>query len=119
MIYLASPYSHKDPAVMAERAEAVAAAAAHFMRQGHIIYCPIAAWHWVALRHDLPKDWPTWRKLDFGFVRHAREVWVLALDGWDTSVGVTAEREMAVLLGLPVKRVSPDDYAFAGFLPMS
>ena len=112
MIYLASPYSHKDPAVMAERAEAVAASAAHFMRAGEKLYCPIAAWHWVALNHDLPKDWPTWRGLDFEFLRHSAELWILMLDGWEDSVGVTAEHDLAEHIGLPVRYVDPENNTF-------
>ena len=109
MIYLASPYSHEDPAVMAERAEAVAACAAHFVRAGEKLYCPIAAWHWVALNHDLPKDWPTWRAVDFEFLRHCNEFWVLMLDGWKDSRGVTEEIDLAGHIGLPVRFVEPLD----------
>lgn len=102
MIYLASPYSHPDPDVRADRAARVATVAARLFCSGAKVYCPIAAWHWVALEHDLPKHWVTWRALDFEFLRHATELFVLKLDGWEESVGVSAEIDLAEHMEIPV-----------------
>lgn len=107
MIYLASPYSDPDPDVMAERANEVAAIAAKLFCNGLHIYCPIAAWHWVAVDHELPKDWPAWRGLDFAFLRHATEMWIADIPGWEKSVGVTAERKLAEHMEIPVRLVQP------------
>ena len=102
MIYLASPYSDKDPDVMAARAYEAEAAAAHFAREGFKLYCPIAAWHGVSLRHDLPKSWEDWRGPDFEILRHASEFWVLKIDGWRNSVGVQAELVLANHLNMRI-----------------
>lgn len=108
MIYLASPYSHSDKGVMAQRANEVAATAARLMSDGHILYCPIAAWHWVGENHDLPKDWPSWRKLDISFLRHCHQLWVCTIPGWLESVGVTEEIAFARTIDIPVSLIHPN-----------
>ena len=56
MIYLASPYSHPDPAVMEQRFETACRVAGWLMARGEIVFCPIAMSHSVAVRYDLPRD---------------------------------------------------------------
>lgn len=50
MIYLASPYSHPDPAVEELRFEAACEAACKLMQQGHHVFSPIAHTHPVGRR---------------------------------------------------------------------
>lgn len=103
MIYLASPYSHPDPTVREERFRAICVVTAKLMRAGHHIYSPIAATHPVAVVGDLPKGFDYWGEYDRWFVSRVDAVWVLMLDGWKDSVGVTAEVQMARDLNIPVK----------------
>lgn len=107
MIYLASPYSDADPAVMEQRFDAVCRKAGELMNRGHVVYSPIAHCHPIAVRVDLPRTWDFWQRFDRGMLRNARELWVLKLPGWETSAGVAAERAIATELGIPVVEIDP------------
>jgi hypothetical protein len=91
MIYLASPYSDEDPKVQQRRYEAVRKMTAGFLERRFFIYSPIVHCHDLAAHHDLPKDFEFWRDYDFHMLDLAEQLWVLMLDGWNTSKGVTAE----------------------------
>lgn len=107
MIYLASPYSDPDPAVMEQRFDAVCRKAGELMQQGHVIYSPIVHCHSIAVRVDLPREWTFWERFDREMLRNAQEMWILKLPGWEISRGVNAERTIAQQLGIPVKEIEP------------
>jgi len=106
MIYLASPYS--DPKFRTRHARwgAVCNAAASLMRDGHIIFSPIAHTHPIAA-FGLPKGWDFWERFDREFIEVAAELWILTLPGWEESKGVQAEIQIAVDSGKPVFTVDP------------
>lgn len=114
MIYLASPYSHQYAFVREERFAAVCKVSAKLMRDGHHIYSPIAHSHPIASHGDLPTGFDYWREYDWWFIEHVDELWVLMLDGWESSVGVTAEIKYARQLGKPVKYLTRDGDEHAG-----
>lgn len=107
MIYLASPYTHPDPAVREVRFRAACRQAAEMFRCGIPVFSPIAYSHAIAA-HDLPLEWDFWARFDEAFLEVCSEVWVLTLDGWRESRGVQAEIELAHELGKPVVLVEPD-----------
>ena len=102
MIYLASPYSHDDPAVRQQRFDAVCKVASELMRAGKHIFCPIAHTHPIAL-YGLPKGWDFWGEYDRWFIEHCDALVVVRLPGWDESVGIRAEIELAESLGKRVE----------------
>jgi hypothetical protein len=106
VIYLASPYSHPDPAVREARFEAVCEKAAAMMRDGLLVYSPIAHSHPLA-RRGLPGDWLFWALHNAAMMRACSRVVVLQLDGWGESEGVSAEVRLASDLGLPVSFDQP------------
>jgi hypothetical protein len=110
VIYLASPYTHEVEDVRVERYNQVTVAAAKIMQQGHMVFSPISHSHPIGdhLAEGLSMNWDFWRKQDFCWLRKCEEVWVLTLDGWVESVGVTAEIDEAKRLGLPVRLLCPD-----------
>ncbi|MHC4708471.1 MAG: DUF1937 family protein [Planctomycetota bacterium] len=95
MIYLASNYSHPDPVVMDDRAAEAQRASAHFLKQGFPIFSPIAHWHPIAKSYGLPREYAFWKTYNLAMLRASRELWVLTLDGWKESRGVTDEIEHA------------------------
>jgi nucleoside 2-deoxyribosyltransferase len=98
MIYLASPYSHDDPAVRRIRYEQACQVTAALMRKGKHVFSPIAHSHGVAL-FGVPGDWEYWMSFDRWFIERCDEVRVLMLDGYRKSKGVQAEIEIAEELG--------------------
>lgn len=108
-IYLASPYSHADPAVRQQRFEAACKKAAEYLNEGQAVFAPIPHSHPIADHMEDAKrmDFDIWMQADLPILRYATELHVLCLDGWRESRGVTREIEYADLLGIPVKRVYP------------
>ncbi len=110
MIYLASPYSHPDPAVREQRFRAACRAAVALLRAGHLVFSPITHSHPLA-QHGLPGNWQFWERYDREFLERCDEVVVLMLPGWKESVGVQAEIRIAGELGKPVRYLAPEDAA--------
>ncbi len=102
-IYLATPYSHKQQNIRRDRFNGVNIVAAELMNQGNLVFSPISHTHPIAGAGDLPKDWSFWHEYDTTFIEWADEVHVLMQDGWEESIGVTAEIEIAKEMGKPVK----------------
>jgi nucleoside 2-deoxyribosyltransferase len=101
MIYLASPYSHPDPAVREQRYRAVCRATAALLRAGLVVFSPIAHSH-ALVQYGLPTEWPFWERIDHAYLERCDLLVVLMLDGWKASVGVQAEIAIARELGKPV-----------------
>ena len=101
VIYLASPYSSDDPRKRHERFRLACLVAGKLMLDGHHIFSPIAHTHPIAKFCDLPKGYDFWEKYDRDILAKCGAVFVLAIDGWRESKGVTAELAIARELGLP------------------
>ena len=101
LIYLASPYSHPNPAKRQWRYELACKVAALLMRDGHLVYSPIVHSHPLT-RFRLPAEWDYWRRLDEEMLRRCDALAVLRLPGWEQSVGVQAELALAKELGLKI-----------------
>jgi len=113
VIYLASPYSDSNPLVQDYRHWKACIVAAKLIQAGYHVYSPIAHTHALATAGDLPHGFGFWREYDFWFISHVDEIYVLMLPGWDTSVGVMAEIEMARQLGKRVTYLAEDGGAHA------
>lgn len=102
LIYLASPYSHPDEAVREERYDQASATTAHFLREGRLVYSPIAHTHSLATKSELPKEFAFYESFDFAMLSRASALWVLLLEGWQESTGVASEVELAIKLNMPI-----------------
>ena len=89
MIYLAIPYSGMEELSF----EISCMITAFLMKTGKTVYSPIVHGHILATKYDLPADREFWLKHDLDVLRRCDELCVVALDGWDESVGVLAEIE--------------------------
>ncbi len=106
MIYLASPYSHPDPAVRDERFDAACRAAARLTLAGRAVLAPVVQGHALA-RFGVAGDWSFWAPLARDYIARCDEVVVLQLDGWRESEGVQAEMALAAALGKRVDYLEP------------
>ena len=115
MKYLASPYSHPDPAIRQQRFEAAVAAVAVLMRAGHRVFSPVVHGHPLT-QHGLPSDWTFWERHARWHLERCDEVVVLMLDGWAESDGVLAEIDIAARVGKSrlVPLSGPPDDAHVG-----
>lgn len=109
MIYLASPYSHPDPAIQQHRFEEVCKIAGRLIQKGLVIFCPISMSHCINLLcEDLGGDWETWKHLDLAIIDRCDELYVCTMEGWEDSIGVCAEIRHAIKRGIPVKFLNTD-----------
>ena len=108
MIYLASPYSHNDPAIREQRFRAACQAAAAMLRDGQVVFSPIVHSH-PLVAFGLPTAWSSWERIDRAYLERCDEIVVLMLDGWEASVGVGAEIGIARTLGKPVRFLAPEN----------
>lgn len=103
MIYLATPYSDPDPAVMEARFDAACCIAGALMAQGEVVFSPIAHSHPIAVRCNLPRGYPFWEMQAREMIAHASKVLVVKIPGWEQSKGITGEIAIALELGVPVE----------------
>lgn len=108
MIYLASPYSHRDPLIVKTRFLLVEQCTAALITQGHLVWSPIVHCHELAAKYSLPTDAEFWKAYNFDFIRRSDGLFVLNIEGWMESKGVHMELKLADTIGLPVKWVSPE-----------
>lgn len=90
-IYVASPYSHADPAVRELRYHDVMAYTAWLLKHERWGYSPIVHCHIMAKTYGLPIDFDYWMRLDFTMIDAAKELHVVKIPGWQESRGVAAE----------------------------
>jgi hypothetical protein len=111
LIYLGTPYTHKDADVREGRFRSVSRAAGWLFTQQNIYtYSPISMTHqmWIEMQH-LPNasfEWKAWADFDEFMVQKCDEFWILTIPGWDKSVGVNAETAIAIKLGLRIRYVN-------------
>jgi len=103
IVYLAAPYSHKDPAIKQSRFEQINKVAAKLMSEGVILFSPISHTHPIALAGSLPGNWEFWATYDRAILENCKKIIVLKLDGWKESTGVSAEIDIAKELNIPVE----------------
>lgn len=109
MEYLAGPYSHVEPDIVALRYECHRQCCAALQLRGRCVYSPIVHGH--NLLPEL-KDWThqQWLDHDFKILRVCSSVIVLMLDGWDVSKGVTMELDFARERGIPIMYLKQGEY---------
>ncbi len=103
LVYLAVPYTHKDPKIMEERFQIVNKIAGGLINKGEIVFSPISHCHPIALVCDLPKDWQYWNTFCRAYMSCCCEMYVVMLDGWKESIGIQAEIKIAEEMGIEIK----------------
>lgn len=114
VVYLASPYSHEDSVVRQHRFEEVCKLHAELLRQygeTTTFIGPIAMSHPVSTLGGLSDtSWNFWAEHDKALINKCDELWVIKMDGWERSTGVSAEIAYARELLIPISYVDPKDY---------
>lgn len=109
LLYLATSYSHPEPAKRAARANLASECAAWLMRKGWSVVSPLSMGHAIIQadweRGDLSADFKTWREPCLRMLEMSDALVVLMLDGIRESVGVAAEIDHARRLGLPCNQI--------------
>lgn len=107
--YLACPYSHRSPTVMASRFNIANKVAGELIKMGYIIFSPISHTHPIALACDLPLGFVYWNKFDTAYISVSSVLFVILIDGWRRSIGVQNEMKIAQQLGVTIKYIHLSD----------
>jgi hypothetical protein len=103
LTYLACPYTHRDAGVQEARYIHATRAAAWLMDiMPWNVFSPITHSHPLHTIAGMRGDWPFWKQVDKQYLRLSERLVVLTLPGWDDSVGVKAEIEIARAEGVPL-----------------
>lgn len=106
MIYLGQPYSHKEFEIRERRFRMAVKATAALLNYGHVVYSPILHCHPLAQLEKLPTSFAFWKNLNLGMLSKADELYVLTIDGWRESLGLTSEIAFAKENNIPINYVS-------------
>lgn len=100
LIYLASPYSHPNPAVRELRYEVARLATANLLREGLAVFSPIV--YGKSMEKMLGTDYLSWKRINDAMLEASTGMIVLKLDGWEESKGIAYEIDKAKMLGVSI-----------------
>jgi Domain of unknown function (DUF1937) len=105
--YLASPYSHPDRHVRAQRYDHVILCTYWLIKRKIWTFSPIVHCQEIAIRCILPTDWAYWHDYNMAMLRPASRLLILTLEGWQDSRGVQEETMFAHDNGIPIEFIAP------------
>lgn len=110
MKYLASVYSlNADASLREERYQYALKWLAKFSLEGVPVFSPVVHSHDCGIVHNLPCTFDFWSKLDYAYMDACDELYVLQMDGYEQSVGVSSEVNYAFLKGIPITYFKCED----------
>ena len=104
-VFVISPYTHDDEEVVRKRVEKAEEFIFHLTLEGTVAYSTIAAMHHLTTKYKMPSSYAFWRWHCRTMISCAKEVYVLCLEGWEESEGVTDEIAIATELHKDIKYI--------------
>lgn len=112
LIYIGSPYTHKDKRVMKLRFDQITAITAHLVSQGYVVFSPITYGHTLCEFEDMPTDFNFWNEFCLKFL-HKSDLFIkVELDGYEDSKGLTEEYTYCINNNIPHYTISPKEDVF-------
>ncbi|MEM1368551.1 MAG: DUF1937 family protein [Cyanobacteria bacterium P01_H01_bin.15] len=108
LIYLAAPYTHDDPRVVAERMRIIDSYAASMIGAGYRVFSPLSYGHNLARRYSLATNYEYWASFNDEILRACQYLLVLRLPGWQDSKGLAREIAIAKEREIPIEYLYPD-----------
>jgi hypothetical protein len=103
LIFVASAYSHADPAVMQARFEQVEHGISRWLRRNFPVFSPIVYCHRITHKYTMPKDAAWWKAMNDSWLLSSEQLWVATwVDGWEESEGVDGEIVLAAVNNIPI-----------------
>jgi hypothetical protein len=108
LAYIAAPYSHPDPVVVAQRMSAFDFEVAKLLLQSMTFPVSPLLNHGIIGRHKVPGNWEFWQHYSRRLLARCDELIVLMIPGWEESEGVQGEIAFAKSLHMPIRFVEPE-----------
>lgn len=106
MIYLASPYSHANPQVVATRVQQTRMCFVNLLAAQRHVFSPILLCHEASILYELPGDAAYWQAMNEDFLSRMDEMYVLTLPGWQESKGIKMEIDFAEARLIPITYIN-------------
>lgn len=103
LVYVASPYTHPDPAEVERRYLEVTKITADLVNGGMMAISPITYGHTLAAMAQMPGDWNFWMGFCLSLLNKCDKLLVVKMQGWEESKGVHAEIAYAREHGIEVE----------------
>ena len=107
LVYLAAPLGHTDPSIREDRFDSVNRYCGYLIRQHELVFSPLSLG--ASLDEDAISN-SAWYARGLQMLSRCDELRIVALDGWESSVGVTLETKYARQLRIPVSVADPSTY---------
>lgn len=119
MVYLSSPYSNPDDAIREQNYKTVSLIAAQMVYNGELAFSPISYGHNLSEFKEMPaNNWSFWYNFCIGFLLKSDKLIVVKMNGWDRSVGVAGEIEVAIKNNIPIEYMEPNEFFSANNLEL-
>lgn len=105
--YLGSPLTHDEAAVRYERYQEAIRAAAWLTQRGIWCYSPIIQTFEMSNRYKMPYTFEFWDRYNQEMIKASQGMFLLMLDGWEKSAGLTAELTFCWSIACPVWGMRP------------
>lgn len=116
--YLATPYSFSNTSSEDEKRQRfnqVTRQALLLFNDGINVYSPITQHHTIARHGDtISLSTAEWMEFDLTFLSVANQMYVLMLDGWKESKGLSQEIKYARANHIPIEYIKPSTFVLVG-----
>lgn len=109
LIFISSPFSHKDKTIENKRVEIVNKVVAEYTALRLNVFSPITFGTTLLKYKEMPTDWEFWKNFCESFLEKCDELWVLKMEGWDESAGVSAEIQFAIENNITVRYIEVNE----------
>lgn len=105
-VFIISPYTDVDPDVTRIRVIDTEQYIVQLITVNKVIaYSAIIAFEHLLNDYAIPSDYVYWKTLCSTMMECAKEVHVLKLEGWEKSIGVQSEIDLAIKMNKPIKYI--------------
>jgi hypothetical protein len=97
LVFLSNPYTHNSQEVVDQRYEDCLKLSYDLMFKHQVnLVSPVLIGHPIVKKYPMPSDWSSWKKYCECLIRKSEVFLIFKLDGYDTSVGVQEELDIAI-----------------------
>jgi hypothetical protein len=108
MIYLASPFTHKDRHVEFLRFTQTLKAVYDLIKTDKMVFSPVVHCYPMHAFLGASGDYNYWMVWNWSMLRRCDKLWILCLNEWDTSKGIRGEIEYALINHIEISLLNPD-----------
>lgn len=118
LIFVCTPYSNDDENIVKYRKKIAGEVCLRLVAKGIYAISPVV--YGCALMEygeNTDGSWNYWQKFCETFLINSKAVYVIKIDGWDKSIGVSQEILFAITHKIPVYFINPETLVLEDYKP--